>query len=193
MGSNTHFFLAQMEIIEKITELVSNLLKEKGLELVDITYRRESAGMVLRLILDKKGPPGSRTGPPGSRTGPPGSRTGPPERDSRAGGITIDECGLMNEELSALLDKDDFIPESYVLEVSSPGLDRPLKTKRDFDRVIGEMVRIVTYGPVEEKREHIGRVSSCEEGYVAIELKDADVIRKIPMDKISKARLEIEF
>ena len=159
-----------MEITQKIIELISNLLKEKEIELIDLAYKREGPNRVLRLIVDKKGPP-----------------------NGRAGGITIDECGLMNEELSALLDKDDFIPESYVLEVSSPGLDRPLKTKRDFDRVIGEMVRIVTYGPVEEKREHIGRVSSCEEGYVAIELKDADVIRKSPMDKISKARLEIEF
>ncbi len=163
VGSDTHFFLAYMEIIEKVKEFASNLLKEKGLELLDVIYRREGAGMVLRLIVDKKP------------------------------GVTLDECGQVNEELGVLLDKDDFIPESYVLEVCSPGLDRPLKTKKDFDRVTGEMVRIITYGPVEDKREHIGRVSSCDEGYVAIELKDVNIIRRIPLDKISKARLEIEF
>lgn len=152
-----------MEIVEKVRGLVSNLLKEKEIELLEVIYRRESPGMVLRLVVDRKL------------------------------GITVDECGLINAQLGELLDKENVLAESYVLEVCSPGLDRHLKTKKDFDWVAGKVVRINTYGPVEDKREHTGKVVSCDEADVEIELKGTVVTRKIPLDKISKAQLEIEF
>lgn len=152
-----------MEIVEKVKGLVSNLLRDKEIESVDIVYRREGSKMVLRLVLDKKG------------------------------GITLDECGAVNERLGELLDKEDVLDEGYILEVCSPGLDRPLKSKKDFDRVAGKLVRVNTYGPVDDKREHVGKVVSCDDKIVEIELKSEGVIRKISLDKISRARLEIEF
>lgn len=152
-----------MEIIKKVKELVSNLLQDKEIELVDLVYHREGPKIVLRLTLDKKE------------------------------GITLDECGAVNEQLGELLDRENVLAEGYILEVCSPGLDRSLKTKKDFDRVSGKFVKVNTYGPVEDKREHVGKVVSCDEKVVAIELKGEKIIRKIPLDKISRARLEIEF
>lgn len=152
-----------MEVLDKVRELGSNLLKDREIELVDLTYRREGSDMILRLIVDKKG------------------------------GITVDECGWVNEALGELLDKEDIISERYILEVSSPGLDRPLKTRKDFERVVGKVVIINTYGPIEEKREHIGKVVSCSEEAVTIELWDNKLMRTIPLDNISKAQLKIEF
>ncbi len=119
-----------MEIVEKVKELISNLLQGKEIELVDLVYRKEGPKMVLRLTLDKKD------------------------------GITLDECGAVNEQLGELLDKESVLAEGYILEVCSPGLDRPLKTKKDFDRVTGKLVKVNTYGPVEDKREHVGKVVS---------------------------------
>ena len=151
-----------MEIVEKVKELISNLLQDKGIELVDLVYRKEGPKMVLRLTLDKKD------------------------------GITLDECGAVNEQLGELLDRENVLAEGYILEVCSPGLDRPLKSKKDFDRVTGKLVKVNTYGPVGDKREHVGKVVSCDEKIVAIELKGEKIIRKIPLDKISRARLEID-
>ncbi|MDD5449563.1 MAG: ribosome maturation factor RimP [Candidatus Omnitrophica bacterium] len=152
-----------MEIVEKVRVLASNLLEDKGIEMIDISYRREGPKMVLRLILDKKE------------------------------GITLDECGWVNEKLGEILDKEDIISDSYILECSSPGLDRLLRTRKDFERVIGKSVKINTYGPVEEKREHIGKVTACDDESVTVELKNTALARKIPLIKIASARLEIEF
>jgi len=163
MGRSTHFFFSQMEITDKIKELAHNLCKEKEIELVDISYKKAGPQRILKLIVDKKG------------------------------GVTADECGWVNENLGTMLDQSDLLVESYTLEVSSPGLDRHLKTKKDFDQVIGELIRVHTYGPIEDKREHVGKVISCDGESVAIELIETSAQRSIPLDKISKARLEITF
>ncbi|MCX5716389.1 MAG: ribosome maturation factor RimP [Candidatus Omnitrophica bacterium] len=150
-------------ITEKVNKLICNLLQDKGIELVDISYKRRGPDMVLSLVLDKKG------------------------------GITIDECGCVNEQVGELIDKENIINERYLLEVASPGLDRALKTKKDFEWATGKLIRINTYGPVEDKREHIGKVISCDGSAVIIELTGRAAQRCVPMDKISKARLEINF
>ena len=143
-------------VIENIRGSIDNLLQERAIELVDITYRREHGGMVLRLLVNKEG------------------------------GITLDECTYLNEEIGKMLDEKDIIPEKYMLEVSSPGLDRPLKTRRDFERVIGEKIHIHTFEPVNDKRDHEGTVNSVDDEKVTID----DV--KIRLDKIAKAKLKIE-
>lgn len=150
-------------IIEKVQKLAEQLLQEKEIELVDIVYRKEGSHQVLRLIVDKKE------------------------------GITLDECSWVNERLGSLLDKEDFLIERYTLEVSSPGLDRPLRTKRDFERVKDKVIRVHTYGPVEDQREHVGKTVSCDDECVTIALKDGNTTRSIPLKQISKAKLEIEF
>ncbi len=152
-----------MEMIKKVEEILSNLLKEKELELVDLSYKREGPAMVLRLVLDKRG------------------------------GITLDECAWVNAQLGELLDKDEVIPDKYLLEVSSPGLDRAIKTPKDFNWAKDRMVRIYTYGPLEGNREHAGKVISCTEEAVSVILKASGATRNIPLSIISKARLEVEF
>src|SRR3990167_2146356 len=101
-----------MELVERVKELVRNYLQDNEIELVDITYKREQGGMVLRLLVDT------------------------PQ------GITVDECERLNNFLSELLDKEDVISEHYTIEVASPGLDRPIVTDRDFQRVLGKMLDI---------------------------------------------------
>jgi ribosome maturation factor RimP len=145
------------EIVEKVEELVSNLLQEKVIELVDITYKRESGGMVLRLLVDKEG------------------------------GITLGDCAYLNEEIGNMLEQEDAIPEKYMLEVSSPGLDRPLKTRRDFERAMGKKIHVHTYEPINDKRDCEGTVKSVDDEKVIID----EVV--IPLKKISKAKLKIEI
>ncbi|MEI8176770.1 MAG: ribosome maturation factor RimP [Candidatus Omnitrophota bacterium] len=154
-----------METLEKIQEIVSNLIQEKELELVDLIFRREGASKVLRLVLDKKG------------------------------GISMDECAWASSRMGELLDAGDVIPEHYLLEVTSPGLDRTLKTTKDFAWAQRKdtPVKIITYGPVEEAREHIGAIRACDEEKVTIALKGSEVVRTIPLKMIAKAHLDFEI
>ncbi len=148
-------------LLEKVRELVSNILQDNGIELIDITYRRESAGNVLRISADT-------------------------ER-----GITIDECARMNETISDALDESNIIEDKYILEVSSPGLDRPLKSKNDFLKAKGKRVRVHTYMVIDNKKEFIGNLEDANEKEVSI-LTDSGARVAIPFDKISSARLEYE-
>lgn len=164
VGIPIFFSLINMEIItDKVKTIFSGLLEEKAIALVDITYKRQGPNTVLMLIVDKKG------------------------------GVTVDECAWVSQKLGDALDKDNIITEKYVLEVSSPGLDRPLKAKKDFERAKGELVRINTYGPIEDKREHTGKVFSCDEEFVTIEVRDTNAVTKIPLNKIAKACLIVDF
>ncbi|NQT07352.1 MAG: ribosome maturation factor RimP [Candidatus Omnitrophica bacterium] len=145
-------------IVNKIKGLTAKLLQEGAIELIDIIYRRESGGMVLRFLVDKEG------------------------------GIKLEECARLNEEISALLDQSEIMLDKYTLEVSSPGLDRPLKTRRDFERVMGKSIRVHTYEPIEGKRRDCeGIVKAVDDEKVTI---DNNVIR---LDKIAKAKLKIEI
>jgi len=145
------------QIVGKIKDLIGNILQAKEIELVEIIYRRGQGGMNLRLLIDKEG------------------------------GITLGECALLNEEIGKILDQEDVMPEKYILEVSSPGLDRPLKTKRDFEKSIGKRIHVHTYEPVNDKRDHEGLVKSVDDEKVTV---DSIEIR---LDKIAKAKLKIEI
>ena len=149
-------------IIEKVRELASPLLSEAGVELVDLTYRRESGGMTLRFAVDK------------------------------AGGITVGECGILNRKIEAVLDEADPIEGSYILEVQSPGLDRKLVKTSDFERTIGKDIFVVTYGPVENKREFTGKLKWVGEESIKIEFPTGGEVT-IPRNMIAKAKLHFEF
>lgn len=152
------FLSTHMEILDKVKELVSQLLEARQIELVDITYRRESGGMVLRLLVDKEG------------------------------GITLDECTEVNEDVGRMLEDGSVMPDKYTLEVASPGLDRPLKTRRDFERVMGKIIRVHTYEPIFEKRRDCeGVVKYVDDQKVTV----GDF--EIKLKKIAKAKLKIEI
>jgi ribosome maturation factor RimP len=150
-----------VEIIEKVREMIAGYLEENGIELIDVIYRREQLGMVLRLLVDT------------------------PE------GITVKECEDLNKYLSGLLDADDIVNERYVLEVSSPGLDRPIVTDRDFKRSLGKELDITTYEAIDFKKTHEGILIGMDKENIVIEANGTSTV--IPKNKIAKAKLKIKF
>ena len=150
-----------MEIIEKIRGLVSSYIEEQGAELVEIQYRREGGNMVLRFLVDKPG------------------------------GIKLSECETLNNTLSEALDKEDTIQDSYILEVSSPGLDRPIKTDNDFRRVMGKGLEITTCEAIDGKRAHEGKLVGINEESIVIQSRGLSTV--IPRVKIAKAIQKVEF
>ena len=106
----------------------------------------------------------------------------------KAGGIEIDDCQELSEQLEEVLDAKNIIADSYILEVSSPGLDRVLKTERDFTREQGKMVEVSLYAPMNGEKVLTGKLTGKDESGIRID--DAPAI---PMDKIAQVRLHIEF
>ncbi len=149
-----------LSIIESVKELIRPLLEEQNFELVDILYRREQGKMVLRLLADKEG------------------------------GITLNDCALLNEKIGALLDEKDIMNQSYILEVSSPGVDRPLVTKRDFERVKGRLVRVVLKESLLGKFEHVGKLEDILDQSIRIKTEKFGVL-EIKFENIKRARQEV--
>ncbi len=144
-------------LIGELTGIIGEYLKVQGLELVDIVYRYEGRDLFLRILLDR------------------------PE-----GGITLDECSRINIEVGSLLDAKDIIPGRYILEVSSPGTDRPLKTKSDFLRCVNRKVRFFLAQPVNGKIEWEGSVTKVDNDSVDIATNLGTL--EIPLSKINKAK-----
>lgn len=135
--------LTRREDIEKRTEeLVLPIVEEQGFELVDVEYVKEGGTMYLRAYIDKPG------------------------------GIAVNDCETVSRALSDLLDKEDYIADSYILEVSSPGLGRPLKKEKDFKRSIGKAVEIRLYRAVDRKKEFEGILTAYDDHSVTIEQED---------------------
>ena len=148
-------------VIGAITSLVMPVLQEMDLELVDVLYRRESSGWVLRLVIDKED------------------------------GVTLENCTAVSREVSHLLDIEDIIEQAYSLEVSSPGLDRPLKSIGDFQRFTGRKAKVTTKEPIEGNQVFIGRINKVEDELIIMEVGQQEL--RIPFSEIAKARLEVEF
>jgi len=159
--------MAMDEVVDRVSALAENLLAPQGMELVDIEYKREGRHMVLRLFVD------------------------------RDGGITLDDCALVSRELSEILDVEDFISENYTLEVSSPGLNRPLKKESDYERYRGRLIKVKTFELVADeagnpRKTFLGDLGGLVDGVVILNLREGQIAR-IPFDKIAKANLEFEF
>ena len=149
------------ELGDKIKKIIEPVINTGGIELYDIEFNRMRGKGLLRVFIEKEG------------------------------GVTIEDCGRISREIEAILDVEDPIPFSYVLEVSSPGLDRPLKKLEDFNRYSGNMVRVTTLEPVDNQTFFIGTIDKVENDEISLLLpKNRQVI--IPFKNISKARLEVE-
>ncbi len=147
-------------LAEKVKELAEPVVDELGLELVDVVYATESGRRILRVIID-----------------------GP-------GGVTIDDCTMVSRELGTLLDVEDVVPESYSLEVSSPGLDRPLVREKDFRNAVGKQIRLRTKEPLDGRRNF--RAVLVGVGDDSVTLEDSEGrLWKIELSNIDKARLEV--
>lgn len=109
----------------------------------------------------------------------------------KEGGVTLDDCEKFSKNLEAVLDVEDLFPGSYTLEISSPGLDRPLRGIKDFEKNTGKLARIVTVEKIENRKFFIGRIIKVDGDFVKLLVNDREI--DIPFEKISKARLEVEF
>src|SRR5579872_6702263 len=109
----------------------------------------------------------------------------------REGGVTVDDCEVVSRQVSAVLDVEDPIPGAYTLEVSSPGLDRPLRKEADFARFAGERAKVELALPKDGRRRFTGTLKGCEAGEVLIEVDGVD--HRLPLADIDKARLVPEF
>jgi ribosome maturation factor RimP len=138
------------------------LIAEHNFELVDVEYVKEAGNWYLRVYIDKEG------------------------------GITVDDCEIVSRSLSDLLDGNDFIEDSYILEVSSPGLGRPLKKEKDFKRSLGKEVEIKLYKAVNRQKDFEGILKSYTEQTVTIEMDEEETITFDRSD-IALIRLSFDF
>ena len=151
-------------MVEAVRGIAAKVAEGRGCELVDIELKRERGGHFVRLFVDKPG------------------------------GIGLDELKSVSEEVSVVLDAEDPIETPYTLEVSSPGLDRPLKTPSDYVNAVGRLVKLSSYEPIDGRRHWTGRLQRVEAGVATVVLeKEKGAVCTIPLDKVSHGRLEVEF
>jgi ribosome maturation factor RimP len=155
---------------DRLRDLCERSIVAVGYELCDVEYVRDQAGWVLRVFIDH----------PAST---------PPE-GTRASGISLSDCEAVSRHLGTVLDVEDVIPNAYRLEVSSPGVKRPLRKEQDFARFVGQLVRVQLSEPLEGRKNFFGRLHSAEKGSVGVEV-DGRVFQ-LPLQKVRRARLEIE-
>jgi ribosome maturation factor RimP len=146
-------------LAEVVRALIEPVVVYAGMELIDVEYGREPSGKVLRLTIDK------------------------PD------GVTINDCSDISRLVGDLLDAKDFLPGSYNLEVSSPGINRPLKKKEDFERFVGQKVLIKTKKLIDGRRNFKGILHGTREDFIVI--SSEKTILNIPFDQVAKARLDI--
>jgi ribosome maturation factor RimP len=153
------------KVAKIVEDLVTPILDENGLELVDIEYVKEGKDWFLRVFIDK---------------------------DT---GVDIEECGIVSEKLSEKLDEIDPIPHNYFLEVSSPGAERPLKKEKDYEKAVGKNVFIKTYEPIDGEKTFEGILTEFDREIVKIEIKikTRKKLIEIPFNKIASARLAVSF
>ncbi len=148
------------KLLQDVRQVVEPILESQGFELVDLEYQRESQGWVLRIYLD------------------------------REGGVNLEDCAGVSHEVGATLEVKDLIPSAYILEVSSPGLTRPLKKPEDFNKFRNQMVKIKLYEPLEGRRNFKGTLLGLEGDRVRVEVEQK--VYELPLQRIAKANLEID-
>jgi ribosome maturation factor RimP len=158
-----------MTPLEQIREIAARVAASYGLLIDDVSMRRVGGQNVLRVTLDRPGPAAT------------------PE-DS----VSIADCANVSHELGTILDVEDLLPASYTLEVSSPGLDRPLRQPDDYRRFAGRLAKIVTREPINRQTAFAGRLRGVDGDEVLFEAEGGKQVR-LPLGLISRARLEVEF
>lgn len=151
--------------MDNINRLASSIAEELGFEIVKINLLGKGKKTLLRVFIDK------------------------------TGGVTISDCEHFSRRFESLLDVEDLIQSSYILEVSSPGMDRVLKEMKDFQRQIGKLIRIITKEKIDNQTFFVGRLVETGEDWIRILLEDRKIPKYIfiPFNLISKSQLEIEI
>ena len=153
--------MTPQEIISRVHSIAGSILSDEGMDLVEVEYRREARGWVLRLVMDKEG------------------------------GVTLDDCSRVSREVGRSLDVEDFILVPYTLEVSSPGLDRPLKRREDFNKHRNRLISVKTIAPIENQRRFKGKLLGVSENGIEIDVERKVV--QVLFANIEKANLEIDL
>ena len=155
--------MAKREEYEQKTEaLILPIIEQNQFELVDVEYVKEGSNMFLRAYIDKPG------------------------------GITVDDCEVVNRALSDLLDEKDFIPDAYILEVSSPGLGRTLKKDKHFEKSIGEEVEIKLFKAIDKQKDFTGYLESFNDEVIVIS-DEAENKMEFERSNIASVRLVVHF
>ncbi|MEY8427046.1 ribosome maturation factor RimP [Lachnospiraceae bacterium 46-15] len=153
--------MSKREVYEQKTEeLITPFVADKGFELVDVEYVKEGGNWYLRAYIDKPG------------------------------GITVDDCEVISRSLSDRLDEEDFIEGAYILEVSSPGLGRPLKKEKDFVRSMGQEVELRTYRAIERQKEFRGILNAYDKNSITLEVENGE---KQVFDRSNVALVRLAF
>ena len=161
--------MAAQTVVEKVQDIAGRVAADRGLEIFDVQFRREAPGMVLRIQIDRPGPAATA-------------------EDS----VSVEDCAHISRELSAILDVEDVVPAAYTLEVSSPGLDRPLRRPDDFRRFAGRQAKIVMRQKVDGQGYFRGKLGGLDGADVLIESENGKMHR-VPFELITRANLEVEF
>ena len=155
--------MSKKEIYEQKTEeILLPIVEKNGFELWDVEYVKEGGNWYLRAYIDKPG------------------------------GINVDDCEVVSRELSDILDEKDYIDEAYILEVSSPGLDRPLKKEKDFARSIGKDVEVKLFKAINKEKEFVGILKAYDEDTVTLEMED-ETEMQFKRSDIARIRLAFFF
>ncbi len=144
----------------KTEELIQPLVDEKGFELVDVEFVKEGSEWYLRVYIDKDG------------------------------GISVNDCEEISRAFNEILDREDYISEQYIFEVSSPGLTRPLKKEKDYKRSIGKLVDVKLYKPVDKAKEYTGVLSAFDGNTVTLEGDNGD---SYTLDRKNIAKISLAF
>ena len=158
-----------MQPLEQIRAIAERVAASRGLTVWEIQSRREAPGHVVRVFIDRPGPAANA-------------------EES----VSIEDCEQVNREMSTILDVEDPLPFAYTLEVSSPGLDRPLRGEDDYRRFAGRLAKVVVSEAVDNQKAFEGRLRGLDSGEVLLEGPNGRMHR-LPLRLITRGRLEVEF
>ena len=156
-------------VVEQVRSVATRVAAGYGLEIFEVQFRREAPGMILRVQIDRPGPAASA-------------------EES----VSVEDCARVSRDLSAVLDVEDVVPTAYTLEVSSPGLDRPLRRPDDYRRFAGRRAKVVMRERVDGQGFFKGRLGGVDGAEVVIDADDGRTHR-VPLNLIARANLEVEF
>lgn len=156
--------MEQVETIRKrVEDIAEGVVSSEGMELVLVEYKQQGGRWVLTVYIDKEG------------------------------GVGLNDCQNISKQLSTILDVEDVVPYRYTLEVSSPGLNRPLVKEQDFIRFRGRTVKIETVNPIEGRKRFVGSLVDCQDGIISLALAEGEQPLTIPLKEVAKARLKVEL
>jgi ribosome maturation factor RimP len=158
-----------MQPLDQIRAIAERVAASRGLDVWDIQSRREAGGHVVRVFIDRPGPSAT------------------PEES-----VSVEDCEQVNREMGTILDVEDPLPFTYTLEVSSPGLDRPMRGIDDYRRFAGRLAKIVVREAVDNQKAFEGRLRGVEQEDVLLEAPNGRMHR-LPLRLIARGRLDVEF